>query len=106
VFFSRALGWRGAVIEGDSAAYAEFSEKLRSVGPPEEFELLALGPNSDPAWSRLAPYTPKVIVTVGKDAPKALAASAGYTCIGIESNGTSAFFVRADLVQRSRFSAR
>ncbi len=68
------------------------------MGPPEEFELLVLGPNSDPAWSRLAPYRPKVIVTAGKDAPKALASSAGYTCIGIESHGTSAFFVRNDLV--------
>lgn len=105
-FFSRALGWRGGVIEGDSASYADFSAKLKSVGPPEEFELLVLAPNSDPAWSRLAPYRPKVIVTAGKDAPNALAASAGYTCIGIESHGTSAFFVRDDLVQRSRFSAR
>jgi glycosyltransferase involved in cell wall biosynthesis len=103
LFFSRALGWRGAVIEGDSAAYADFSAKLRAAGMPEEFELLVLGPNSDPAWSRLAPYKPKVIVTAGSDAPKALASSGGYTCIGVESKGSSAFFVRSDLVQRSRF---
>jgi len=106
VYFSRALGWRGAVIEGDTAAYADFSTKLRAAGPPQEFELLALGPNSDPAWSRLAPYKPKVIVTPGNDAPKALATSAGYTCIGIESHGSSAFFVRNDLVERSRFAVK
>jgi glycosyltransferase involved in cell wall biosynthesis len=103
VFFSRAMGWRGNVIEGDSAAYAEFSQKLKAAGPPQEFELLALGPDSDPAWSRLAPYKPKVIVTAGSDAPKALASSAGYTCIGVESKGSSGFFVRSDLVQSSRF---
>jgi len=103
VFFSRSLAWRGAIIEGDTAAYADFSNRLRTAGPTQEFELLVLGPDSDPAWSRLAPYKPKVIVTPGKDAPKALASSAGYTCIGIESKGSSAFFVRNDLVERSRF---
>ena len=103
VFFSRSLGWRGAIIEGDTAAYADFSSRLGAAVPTQDFELLALGPNSDPAWSRLAPYKPKVIVTPGSDAPLALASSAGYACIGIESKGSSAFFVRNDLVERSRF---
>ncbi|HEY1728427.1 MAG TPA: glycosyltransferase [Candidatus Baltobacteraceae bacterium] len=106
VFFSRSLGWRGAVIECDTATYADFAAKLSSVGPPTDFELLALGSYSDPAWSRLVPFKPKVIVTPGNNPPKALASSTGYTCIGIESKGTSAFFVRNDLALRSRFNPK
>lgn len=105
VFLSRSLGWRGTVIEGDTAVYADFAARLNYQYVPEDFDLLVLGPDSDPAWSRLAPFRPHVIVTIdGAAAPRALAASHGYACIGSESHGTSAFFVRDDLVARSRFS--
>lgn len=105
IYLSRSLGWRGIVLDGDSAVYADFAARLRASGVPEEFDLLVLGPGGDPAWSRLAPYRPRVILTIdGANAPLALAASHGYTSIGSESHGTSAFFVRDDLVERSRFA--
>lgn len=105
VFLSRSLGWRGVVLEGDAAVYADFASRLRGAGVPEEFELLALPHDADPAWSRLGAHRPKVIVTAGESAPLALAASHGYTSIGTESHGTSTFFVRDDLLERSRFPA-
>jgi glycosyltransferase involved in cell wall biosynthesis len=105
VFPSRSLGWRGTVIEGDAAVYADFAARLRASGVPEEFELLAVPQDADPAWSRLGSHRPKVIVTAGANAPFALAASHGYTSIGSESHGSSTFFVRNDLLARSRFTA-
>ena len=104
-FLSRSLGWRGIVIEADSAGYGEFAARLDAASVPEEFELLALGADGDPAWARLGRHRPKVVVTRGPDAPIALAESHGYTCIGHESHGTSAFFVRDDLLPRARFAA-
>lgn len=105
VYLSRSLGWRGIVLEGDAAVYAEFATRLRNAGVPDEFELLALSQGADPAWSRLGTHRPKVIVTAGASAPFALAQSHGYTSIGTESHGSSTFFVRDDLLERSRFPA-
>ncbi|MGH7661834.1 MAG: glycosyltransferase, partial [Vulcanimicrobiaceae bacterium] len=105
VFLSRSLGWRGAVLEGDAAVYAEFAARLSGAGVADEFELLALPRDADPAWSRLGAFRPKAIVIAGGDAPRALAASHGYTSIGTESRGSSTFFVRDDLLERSRFPA-
>ncbi|MBV8424214.1 MAG: glycosyltransferase, partial [Candidatus Eremiobacteraeota bacterium] len=42
VFLSRSLGWRGVVIEGDSAVYSDFAARLRGQGMPEEFDLFVL----------------------------------------------------------------
>ena len=106
VFLSRALGWRGAVLRADSALYAEFASHLATANVPKQFELLVLTAESDPAWSRFGDFRPKVVVTTdGASAPRALAESHGYTYIGSESHGTSAFFVRSDLLERSRFQA-
>ena len=104
-FLSRSLGWRGLLIQADAAVYAEFERRLHESGVPKGFELLVFPAGSDPAWARLGAHRPKVIVTTdGAKAPKALAASSGYTWIGSESSGTSAFFVRDDLLERARFS--
>lgn len=105
IYLSRSLGWRGVVLEGDTGVYADFAARLRRAGVPDEFELLALSHDADPAWSRLGGHRPKVIVTAGSNAPLALASSHGYTSIGTESGGTSTFFVRDDLLERSRFPA-
>lgn len=105
VFLSRSLGWRGVVIEGDTAVYAEFAQALEKNGVPDEFDLLVLAAGSDPAWARLGAHRPNVIVTAGAEAPFALARSNGYTSIGTESRGTSTFFVRDDLMARARFPA-
>jgi glycosyltransferase involved in cell wall biosynthesis len=104
-YLTRALGWRGVVIEGDAGVYAEFTKCLTDAGVPRDFELLVLPADGDPAWARLIPYRPQVIVTTdGPNAPKALAAQHGYTWLGSESHGTSAFFLRDDLLERSRFA--
>jgi len=105
-FLARALGWNGAILEDETATYASLGERLAAKALPRELDLLVLGPNGDPAWSRLGEHRPHVIVTSdGERAPRALAQSHGYTWIGSESSGTSAFFVRDDLVARSRFTA-
>lgn len=105
VYFSRSLGWGGIVVQGDAAVYADFSAHLLAQSVPQEFDLLALPADSDPAWARLGNYRPKVVVTAGSRAPVALAQSHGYTSIGAESRGSSTFFVRDDLLARSRFAA-
>ena len=105
VYFERSLGWRGIVVQGDAAVYADFSERLRSRSVPEELDFLALPADSDPAWAHLDSYRPKVIVTAGSRAPLALAQSHGYASIGTESRGSSTFFVRGDLLARTRFVA-
>jgi glycosyltransferase involved in cell wall biosynthesis len=101
VFLARSLGWRGSVLQGDSAAYASVAERLASTGMPEEFDLLVLGTGGDPAWARLGEYKPKVIVT-RDGAPEPLARSHGYAYLGSTSAQTSAFFVRDDVLPRTR----
>ena len=106
VFLARSLGWRGVVIEGTSAAYAQLAQTLKDKAVPADFDLLVLGPGGDPAWARLGSHRPKAIVaTNGGSAPRALARSQGYAPLGVESSGASAFFVRDDLLERTRFAA-
>ena len=105
VYFARALGWRGIVIQGDAPVYADLARRLAEHQVPLDFDLLALGPGGRAGWERAGAYRPKVVCALldGAPAPVDLARSRGYAPLGVESTGSSAFFIRDDLLSRSRF---
>ncbi len=103
-YLARALGWRGIVVPGDAARYAHLPQELAGHGIRPDFELLAFGRDGGAAWERLGHYRPKVVAASleGEGPPSDVARKRGYALLGIESNRTTAFFVRDDLVARTR----